>query len=93
MGVGEVAVELLTNFCLQVREVKNRQGPSEDEFPDDERDSTCHSVLGKQNLDLSQESISPTKVSPQQPFSSASPRVPSDFFILSVFPNLILWVR
>ncbi|XP_049643381.1 dipeptidase 2-like [Suncus etruscus] len=77
----------------QVRDIKNRQSPLEDEFPDDERDSTCHSVLGNQNLDLSQESTSPTKVSPKQPFSSAAPRVPLDFFILAVFPNLILWVR
>ncbi|XP_054435014.1 dipeptidase 2-like [Pteronotus mesoamericanus] len=85
----------------QVREEKKGQRPLEDEFPVEQLDSSCRSILPRLHqrqyvaLDrkLTETPMRWTpELSPKKSFSNSSPHVVPSLTIIAAFPVVILWL-
>ncbi|KAF6077305.1 dipeptidase 2 [Phyllostomus discolor] len=86
----------------QVRDEKKEQRPLEDEFPTEQLDSPCRSVLPRppqrQKLMVPDQKLTETprhrmsELSSKNSFSDSSPHVIPSLTIIAVFPVVILWL-
>ena len=85
-----------------MQEEKKGQRPLEDEFPAEQLDSPCRSVLPR--LPQRQKQMAPEQkltetpmhwmpeLSPKKSFSNSSPHMVPSLTIISAFPVIILWL-
>ncbi|XP_053522529.1 dipeptidase 2-like isoform X2 [Artibeus jamaicensis] len=86
----------------QVREEKKGQRPLEDEFPAEQLDSPCRSVLPRppqrQKEMAPDQKVTETQMhwmpdlSPKKSFSNSSPNMLPSLTIIAAFPVIILWL-